>query len=109
MLAQSDQSKNSSTLFNVWLEHLCSCTGFLPEELLQDLYLKAGQVFEKKELLSEVPEWLMAVTMRYLLEWWQKERDFCQSHELWQVDQKYAKLLSHYTMRDIMTLIKAIE
>lgn len=100
------QDKNYSTLFNIWLEHLCSCTGYLPEELLQDLHSRGGQVFEKKQFSTEVPEWLVVVTMRYLLEWWQRERDFCQSHELWQVDQKYAKLLSHYTMRDIMALMK---
>lgn len=98
------------------IESLRRCTGLADAQLCIALAQRARCTAPTAHLLHAwnagdiaMPEWVERYCTEWVLELWRDERATCTAHELLQVDRKYSVVLRHYSVADLLAIMRTMQ
>ena len=93
---------------------ICELTttfGFTDEQIKQGIAQRnegvdaiALNVEQWKKKDAAIPGWAKRAAARWVIEIWMKERDNCDAAELLAVDKRFSRILSGFSMGDIISM-----
>ena len=100
------------------LQELHCGFGLTREQLLQGIVRRAGddaggglteQSLQHYLDGTDLPSWLNHLSARWIIEYWLRERDSCESAHLLAVDAKYTRLLKGFSMAQIIAMRNSVQ
>jgi hypothetical protein len=95
------------------IDQIQTCTGLSDAHLGVALARRAGyapasahEVAHWRSGQTPMPTWAERTCVQWIVELWRADRDDCNAQQLWQVDQKYTRMLGDFTVADLMRMIR---
>lgn len=95
------------------IDSLRRCTGLADAQLCAALAERSGHAAPTLHLLHAwdsgviaMPAWVERFCAEWIVELWRSERSTCDARALLTIDRKYTRLLSDYSVGDLMTVLQ---